>query len=182
MDASDSDSDGAESDVYILDPTYPHSAFLRRAWREALTDTFGTTNAVLSNAMGWTYSTFLSLIRAFGLAVLVHWALIATGTWPIEHEDGENPAVVRSTWYIIYEIIKIVYAWCLPLVEYWGRLAREMVEFLVNDWFFTVFLITFAGLGRGIWVWYDRREIGVAFFVVRSLVGGFVGFLAWVFT
>ncbi|KAF2439874.1 hypothetical protein P171DRAFT_435724 [Karstenula rhodostoma CBS 690.94] len=187
--ASYSDSDGALTDVYTLEPTYPHSTFPRRAWREALAGTF---SVLLADWKSWAYSTFLGLGKAFCAAVLVRLVLISTGTWPLEPTGGDkdavgdeavpNEVVVESTWYAIRVVIGMVSAWWFSMVEYWGRMAREVVEFLVNDWFFAMSLVVFVGVGKSLWVWFDRGEVGAVFLVVGWMFRGATGLVSWVFT
>ncbi|KAK7190553.1 hypothetical protein PSPO01_03528 [Paraphaeosphaeria sporulosa] len=182
VDASSSDSDGAETDVFKLEPDYPDSAFPRRAWGEALADTRGMPDYILACWKGWISDLFMFLVQAFAAAMLVRHTLIVTETWPLDPKDGDNAELVKSTWWAIHVVIGTVYAWSLPWIHYWGRAVREAMEFLVNDWFFTVFLVIFAGLARSMWVWYNKGEIGLAFWVVRGTYNGVAAFLNWTFT
>ncbi|KAF9732589.1 hypothetical protein PMIN06_010918 [Paraphaeosphaeria minitans] len=180
--SSDSDSDGGETDVFTLESTYPDSTFPRRAWQEALADGWATPDYILACWHDWASRLFMFLAQAFVTAVLVRYALIVTDTWPLYAKEGNNADVVKSAWWAIRVVIGIVYARWLLFVEYWGRIVREVVESLVNDWFFTVLLVVLAAFARSMWLWFNRGEAGLAFWVVRGTYDLLAEFLDWNFT
>ncbi|KAL1596586.1 hypothetical protein SLS60_009234 [Paraconiothyrium brasiliense] len=145
-DGTESD-DSSSTDVYEADDRYPDNTFPHRAWRESLISTFGTVDMFFDRTKASAWNMFMFLVQGFSVAVLIRLSLMSVEKWPLEkHYTDDNIGVMWSTLGMIEVVLKSGLNQYGSLLTYWGRLVRDPVEVLLNDWLLTVFSLWAGGM------------------------------------